>query len=131
MQAATLVPHRARWLRLLATAVLGLALAGCETAELAFGRTVGPDPVLPSPEGGLIPTVDIAPAIGWPDGGEPTPAAGLAVNAFAGGLDHPRWLYVLPNADVLVAETSGPPQDVLTGFVADDVGNVVWRLAPR
>ena len=34
----------------------------------------------------------------------------LAVSAFASGLDHPRWLYVLPNGDVLVAETNAPPR---------------------
>ncbi|MEG3183892.1 sorbosone dehydrogenase family protein [Lysobacter erysipheiresistens] len=101
----------AGWLRRVALALAVVALAGCETAELAFPRTVGPDPVLPPPEGGLVPTVDIAPAIGWPDGATPTAAEGLAVNAFAGGLDHPRWLYVLPNGDVLVAETNAPPKE--------------------
>ena len=55
----------------------------------------------------LLPTVNIAPAVGWPQGETPTPAAGFAVNAFATGLEHPRWLYVLPNGDVLVAETNG------------------------
>src|SRR5690606_34608744 len=60
----------------------------------------------------LIPTVNIAPAIGWPDNpaAAPQPAAGLAVNAYARDLDHPRWLYVLPNGDVLVAETNAPPK---------------------
>jgi glucose/arabinose dehydrogenase len=43
-------------------------------------------------------------------GAKPTPAAGLAVNVFAGVLDHPRWVYVLPNGDVLVAETNAPPK---------------------
>ena len=52
----------------------------------------------------------VAPAKGWPEGGAPKPAEGLAVNAFARGLDHPRWLYVLPNGDVLVAETNAPPK---------------------
>jgi glucose/arabinose dehydrogenase len=54
--------------------------------------------------------VDIAPAKGWPAGAKPTPAPGLAVTAFATGLDHPRWLYVLPNGDVLVAESDHPPK---------------------
>ncbi|PTT06114.1 sorbosone dehydrogenase family protein, partial [Pseudomonas sp. HMWF006] len=58
----------------------------------------------------LIPTVNIAPAVGWPTGGKPTAAAGTQVAAFAEGLDHPRWLYVLPNGDVLVAETNAPPK---------------------
>jgi len=59
---------------------------------------------LPPPNETLIPTVHIAPATGWAAGATPTPAPGLAVNAFASGLDHPRWIYVLPNGDVLVAE---------------------------
>jgi glucose/arabinose dehydrogenase len=55
----------------------------------------------------------IAPAKGWPDGAKPVPAAGTSVTAFATGLDHPRWIYVLPNGDVLVAETNAPdkPED--------------------
>src|SRR5205085_12407283 len=52
----------------------------------------------------------VAPAKGWPPGGKPVPAAGLKVTTFATGLDHPRWLYVLPNGDVLVAETNAPPK---------------------
>jgi glucose/arabinose dehydrogenase len=58
----------------------------------------------------LLPTVNIARATGWPAGATPSAAAGLAVNAFATGLDHPRWLFVLPNGDVLVAETNAPPR---------------------
>jgi glucose/arabinose dehydrogenase len=54
--------------------------------------------------------VNIAPAVGWADGAKPTAAAGTQVAAFAEGLDHPRWLYVLPNGDVLVAETNAPPK---------------------
>lgn len=87
------------------------ALAGCgEHAKLPFMAGVGPDPVLPPPNPTLIPTVEIAPAVGWPAGAMPTPAEGLAVTAFATGLDHPRWLHVLPNGDVLVAETNAPPR---------------------
>lgn len=71
--------------------------------------TTGADPVLPAPQRSLIPTVDIAPATGWPEGVMPRPASGLAITRFAGGLDHPRWLLVLPNGDVLVAETNAPP----------------------
>ncbi len=70
----------------------------------------GPNPTLPPPNPTLIPTVKIAPAVGWQDGAKPEPSAGLAVNAFATGLDHPRWLYVLPNGDVLVAESNAPPR---------------------
>ena len=91
-----------------------LALAGCAgcaaPAVLPPAAGVGPAPLLPAPSSSLIPVVDIAPAKGWPAGATPTPAAGLAVRAFASGLAHPRWLYVLPNGDVLVAETNAPPR---------------------
>jgi glucose/arabinose dehydrogenase len=68
----------------------------------------GPHPALPAPEQSLIPTLNIAPAEPWPAGTHPTPAAGLAASAYASGLEHPRWLYVLPNGDVLVAESNKP-----------------------
>jgi glucose/arabinose dehydrogenase len=71
--------------------------------------TYGPNPPITKPRAGLFPTLKIAPAKGWPAGMTPTPAAGLAVAPFATGLDHPRWLYVLPSGDVLVAESNGPP----------------------
>src|SRR5687768_2387920 len=63
--------------------------------------TVGPNPTLPAPEKKLLPVVQIAPATGWPAQGKPTTAPSVAVNAFATGLAHPRWVYVLPNGDVL------------------------------
>jgi glucose/arabinose dehydrogenase len=91
--------------------LLLLALASCgEVATLPVTAGTGPQPALPVPNPTFIPTVNIAPATGWPAGVTPTPAPGLAVNAFASGLDHPRWLYVLPNGDVLVAETNAPPK---------------------
>jgi glucose/arabinose dehydrogenase len=86
-------------------------LAACgESSTLQVSDGTGPSPKLPEPNKTLIPTVNIAPAIGWPEGTKPTPAAGTQVAAFAEGLDHPRWLYVLPNGDVLVAETNAPPK---------------------
>ncbi|HEU0306483.1 MAG TPA: sorbosone dehydrogenase family protein [Lysobacter sp.] len=91
-------------------AAMLLALGACgESARLAAKADTGPAPVLPEPNPSLIPTVKVATAIGWPAGVTPTPAAGFQVNAFATGLVHPRWLYVLPNGDVLVAETNRPP----------------------
>ncbi|NMM38638.1 MAG: sorbosone dehydrogenase family protein [Glaciimonas sp.] len=91
--------------------LLTLNLVACsEVATLPDQADFGPHPTLPPPNPTLIPTVNIAPAKGWPAGVTPTPAAGLAVSAFATGLDHPRWLYVLPNGDVLVAETNAPPK---------------------
>ncbi|AXI60604.1 sorbosone dehydrogenase [Pseudomonas kribbensis] len=85
----------------------GLTACG-ESSSLQVSDGTGPSPKLPEPNKTLIPTVNIAPAIGWPAGAKPTPAAGTQVAAFAENLDHPRWLYVLPNGDVLVAETNAP-----------------------
>ncbi|KAF6694129.1 sorbosone dehydrogenase family protein [Pseudomonas sp. EKM23D] len=97
--------------RLALLIMLAGSLAACgESSTLQISDGTGPSPRLPQPNKTLIPTVNIAPAIGWPDGAKPTAAPGLQVSAFAEGLDHPRWLYVLPNGDVLVAETNAPPK---------------------
>jgi glucose/arabinose dehydrogenase len=101
-------------MRWILAAILAAALAGCaETSRLPAAADMGPNPVLPQPASTLIPTVHVAPAEGWPAGTLPTPATGLQVKAFASGLEHPRWVYVLPNGDVLVAETNAPerPED--------------------
>jgi glucose/arabinose dehydrogenase len=88
-----------------------VAATGCaDRAQLSPEQATGPDPVLPPPKDTLIPTVKIAPAKGWPAGAKPVAADGRAVTAFAANLDHPRWIYVLPNGDVLVAETNAPPR---------------------
>jgi len=90
---------------------LAVALSACgEMAKYPEQAGFGPSPTIPPPNITLLPTVHIAPATGWPDGTLPTPAVDLQVNAFARDLDHPRWLYVLPNGDVLVAETNAPPK---------------------
>jgi glucose/arabinose dehydrogenase len=90
---------------------LAAGLVACgESSTLQVSDGTGPAPKLPEPNKTLVPTVNIAEAIGWPEGAKPTPAQGLQVGAFAEGLDHPRWLYVLPNGDVLVAETNAPPK---------------------
>ena len=97
--------------RLASVSIVALALAACgETARLQVADGTGPSPQLPEPVKTLLPTMNIAEAVGWPDGAVPTGAAGTQVNAFATKLDHPRWLYVLPNGDVLVAETNAPPK---------------------
>ncbi|MGB7903967.1 MAG: sorbosone dehydrogenase family protein, partial [Steroidobacteraceae bacterium] len=74
------------------------------------GVELGPDPVLPVPVKAFIPTVNVAPAVGWAQDARPRAALGMTVNVFANGLDHPRWLHILPNGDVLVAETNAPPR---------------------
>ena len=103
-----------------------LAQAGCgESPVLPVEAGMGPDPVLPEPDPSLIPIVNIAPAVGWPEGETPVAAEGLTVNAFARGFQHPRWLYVLPNGDVLVAETNAPPRpehgEGIRGWVMGEV----------
>jgi glucose/arabinose dehydrogenase len=95
-------------------AALAFALAACgDRAKLNVAETMGPAPVLPPPVHRLIPTVNVVTASSWPEGATPVAAPGLSVQAFARGLDHPRWLALLPNGDVLVAETNAPerPKD--------------------
>jgi glucose/arabinose dehydrogenase len=93
-------------------AAMAMPLAACNdpqdtaTAEQSYGAS----PTLPAPQKSWIPTVNIATATSWASGGKPKAANGMAVNAFAGGLDHPRTVYVLPNGDVLVAESNAPPK---------------------
>ncbi len=100
----------ARALALLIGAI-ALALGACsEMAKLPVSAGSGPTPTLPAPNKTMFPTVNIAPAKGWPAGAMPQPAPGTRVALFAKGLDHPRWLLVLPNGDVLVAETNAPPK---------------------
>lgn len=101
--------------RLVAMAMTGmlLTLVSCtqETKQTAItGAGIGPNPALPQPKKSLIPTLNVAPAIGWPANATPIVATGLNVAPFVRDLDHPRWLYVLPNGDVLVAETNAPPK---------------------
>ena len=89
-----------------------LACAGCgASARLTIADGTGPAPQLPDPSTSALPIVDIAPAVGWAEDGAPTAAPGLTVRAFARDFDHPRWLYVLPNGDVLVAESAAPPRE--------------------
>lgn len=88
--------------------LIGALLCACSSTNEPVSAGMGPSPRLPEPEKPLMSHVDIAPARGWDKDARPVPADGLAVQAFAGELDHPRWLYVLPNGDVLVAETNAP-----------------------
>jgi glucose/arabinose dehydrogenase len=96
------------------SAIIGIGLfgqGGCgEVATLPEQAGYGPQPTLPAPNQAIFPTVQTAVATGWPSGVTPKAADGLAVRAYATGLDHPRWIHVLPNGDVLVAETNAPPK---------------------
>jgi glucose/arabinose dehydrogenase len=118
---------RLRVAALASAAVLG---AGCgESARLTVADGTGTQPALPPPNPSLIPTVDIAPAKGWSSGRRPTAAAGFAVEAYARDLDHPRWLYVLPNGDVLVAETNAPERENARGGIKGAIMNLAMKKA--
>ncbi|MCJ2113920.1 sorbosone dehydrogenase family protein [Methylobacterium sp. E-025] len=99
-----------------------------ESASLPLADGQGASPTLPAPNATPLPTVNIAPATGWAKGAKPAPAAGFSVAAFAEGLDHPRWLYTLPNGDVLVAESNTPPSDgTFPGVKAWIAGKIMDR----
>jgi glucose/arabinose dehydrogenase len=122
--------------RVALTVVLAItSLVVCaETAQLPVSEGTGPNPQLPEPKRSLIPTVNIAPAVGWPVDVTPVAAAGTQVTAFAAGLDHPRWLYVMPNGDVLVAETNAPsrPDDEkgIKGFISTYIMKKAGAVTP-
>src|SRR5215208_4301673 len=91
-----------------------VSAAGCGTpARLPVSAETGVNPVIPPPKESLIPVINVVKAKGWSEDATPVAADGLTVRAFARDLNHPRWLYVLPNGDVLVAETNAPtrPED--------------------
>jgi len=115
--------------RLLPLALLAIASSACaEQATLSVEQGTGPSPQLPPPVQDLLPTVNIAKAVGWPAGSKPQSMAGTRVNAFAEGLDHPRWLYQLPNGDVLVAESNKPRRD--SGFnLKSWIGDMIMTRA--
>ncbi|MEO7964447.1 MAG: sorbosone dehydrogenase family protein [Gemmatimonadaceae bacterium] len=93
----------------LALAIVATVATACgANASLPIAAGTGPSPSLPVPHHKLIPTVKVAKAVGWRADASPTAAPSLAVKAFARNLTHPRWLYILPNGDVLVSETNAP-----------------------
>jgi len=107
-----------------------LALGACgTTSNVPADLAIGPNPPLPKPVSTLIPTVDVAEAAGWPPGRMPVPAAGLRVNEYGGGLQHPRWLHVLPNGDVLVAESDSPGTDKSGGVIKGAIMKMLMKKA--
>ena len=109
-----------------------LAFGGCGSeARLSVEDGTGPNPELPPPDDeGYVPVVNVAPAVGWSGGEAPFAAEGTRVSVFADGLDHPRWLYVLPNGDVLVAETNAPERPLreeLLGIKGWVMGKIMER----
>lgn len=111
---------------------LAVLCAACgERAALQVADGTGPTPQLPPPNKTLVPTVNIAPATGWPAGGRPQATRGTEVKAFAEGLDHPRWLYLLPNGDVLVAESNAPASDGGFSFKGWIAGKIMEKAGAR
>ena len=111
---------------LIISGIVALLVAGVlfylsrpDTAKLDIAAVQGNRPQITDPRPQTIPTIEVAKAVGWPKGAMPTPATGMKVAPFAVGLEHPRWLYRLPNGDVLVAETNSPPRgsNGITGMV--------------
>lgn len=97
-------------LRVACLMLAGAGLVACgDSALLMANEDTGASPRIVAPNESLIPTLKIAPAVGWPDDALPIAADGWTVTAFARDLSHPRWVYVLPNGDVLVAESNAPP----------------------
>jgi glucose/arabinose dehydrogenase len=109
----------------------GLYLLGARPALSAEDSPseYGANPTIEAPKKTLIPTLHIAVAQGWKNGTTPRAAAGTAVAAFAGDLEHPRWLYVLPNGDVLVAESEGPPRPDDAKGISGKVHTLVMKRA--
>jgi hypothetical protein len=95
-------------------AMLAAAVAGCAgcgaSAQHIVTDGVGSNPVLPAPKRTLVPTIHVVNAKGWAGDETPLTSEDMSVAAFARDLEHPRWLHVLPNGDVLVAETNAPPR---------------------
>jgi glucose/arabinose dehydrogenase len=126
------LPMRISRLTFLCTAIATLGLAGCSEFGGAVGgdpmRQIGANPYLPEPQQYLLPPMHIATAIGWSEGETPSVPQGMQVHALATGLEHPRFVYVLPNGDVLVVEANGPkapinrPKDLIMGWVQNYAG---------
>ncbi len=109
---------------LLTASLFALTLAGCgEQATQSVEAGIGPNPTIVAPNKTMFPTIKVYDAVGWPDGAKPRPAQDLQVKEFARGLVHPRWMLVLANGDVLVAETDAPPKPADT-----DKGGLISRI---
>src|SRR3954470_15198936 len=101
-----------------------LCLAGCNDGSSDPKAQIGANPALPEIQQYWLPPMHIARIVGWKKDETPTVAQGLQAKAFATGLQHPRFLYVLPNGDVLVVESKAPkaaaikrPKEIVMGFV--------------
>ena len=108
---------------LLATAGLAAALAACSDKPADPSTQIGANPQLPAPHQYLVPPMHVAKAKPWTNGDKPVVPADLKIEALATGFEHPRTVYALPDGDVLVVESSGPPapinrpKDLIMGIV--------------
>ena len=110
--------------------LIAMSLVACsEMAKQSIADGTGPQPVLPAPKKILIPTINIAPAKGWPPGLIPIPASGTQVAAFASDLDHPRWLYVVAQWRCFSRPVGVAMDKSGALLAADDVGNIIWRVS--
>ena len=103
------------------------ALAACSDPKFDDSSQFGANPVLPKPKQFLVPPINVAPGPGWEKGHTPDVAAGLEVKSLATGLTHPRFLYVLPNGDILIVQAKPPSEPVKKP--KDIVFNWVWGSA--
>ena len=116
-------PYRVtgRGLRLLAPIALAGLLGACNGTDPDVDQR-GPDPTLPEPQRGLLPSMGIAEPAPWGDQ-KPTVPEGYAISAIATDLKVPRQTLVLPNGDILVAEGKGGnapplrPKDLIAGYI--------------
>ena len=114
---------------ILALVAFGWWLIRGNPAELSLDQVTGLDPILAEPKKETIPTVSVARPIGWGDDGAPQAAAGLVVNRFAEGLEHPRVVYTMPNGDVIVAESNAPERIVAGGGITNFIAGFLFRRA--
>ncbi|ELY5785224.1 PQQ-dependent sugar dehydrogenase [Cronobacter sakazakii] len=97
--------------RLALAVLLGVLLSGCDnSATLDPQKQVGPNPELPEAKNFLLPPMQVPEGVAWKEGEKPKVAQGLKIEKIADGLMHPRQVYVLPNNDILVAESNGTPK---------------------
>lgn len=127
---AAVMPKSLSQASLLVVPVALLLVSCSESSQLAPMADTGTTPVIVPPVKTQVPTVHIAPARGWAAGEKPLAAKGLRVDVFAAGLEHPRWLFVLPNGDVLVAETNAPAKET-KGLQAWLMNRVMTRAGAR
>ena len=111
---ASLPPYHYGMRTLLFASLFALAACSAVTPDTGYG----PNPELGEPNPSLLPTVRTARVVGWEEGAAPTAPAGFTVTRYAEDIVHPRWLYVLPNGDVLVAQSSTRP--------AEEGGIIAW-----